>query len=331
MVLALVRHVVSLPPVPACDAERVTLVVALAVLAAFLFAAAASLQQHSARRLALATEAGGEPVVPVLRLLRGLARSRLWLLGWVTNLVGFFAQAAALHVGSVAVVQPVLVTQLLFTLPLASAWARRWPVLRDWVSGTAVCAGVALFLAWQQVDDLEGAPDRGRLLLAMLLSLVAVAALSMVASRRSGREQAFLFSVAAGLCFAQSAVLMKLTTTDLLGRGVPATAADWPGYCLAASTALGLLLEQQAFTAGALPVAIAAMTITNPTASYVLGVLAFHEDLPTGPGAVVGLGMAGVLLLAGVVGLAHGPAGQQDPEAPRSSARQRTGEPAQCR
>ena len=127
---------------------------------------------------------------------------------------------------------------------------------------------------------------------------------------------------------------MKLTTADLLHRGVPATATDWPGYCLAGSTALGLLLEQQAFTAGSLPVAIAAMTMTNPTASYLLGVLAFEADVPTGPRALAMLLAAGLLLVLGVVGLAHGPAGQHDPEAPSSSrgrsGRDRTGEPAAC-
>src|SRR4051794_7003934 len=40
-----------------------------------------------------------------------LLHEPLWLLGWGVNLLGFLVQAGALHLGSVALVQPVLTTQ----------------------------------------------------------------------------------------------------------------------------------------------------------------------------------------------------------------------------
>jgi multisubunit Na+/H+ antiporter MnhG subunit len=124
----------------------------------------------------------------------------------------------------------------------------------------------------------------------------------------AGRQplvQALLLAVAAGLCFAMSAVLMKLTATDLLERGVAATAEDWVGYALAASTLTGLLLGQWAFATGSLAAAIAAMTITNPIASYLVGVLAFHVAPPTSPGALAAVAGAGALISAGVLGLSR--------------------------
>ncbi|RKS67996.1 hypothetical protein CLV35_3903 [Motilibacter peucedani] len=281
-------------------------VVVLGLLAAFLFAAAASLQQHSAHGIARAAGPTSS-ALPVVTLVHSLVRSRVWLLGWVVNLGGFLSQAAALHLGSVSVVQPLLVTQLLFTLPLASAWARRWPARRDWLAAATVCAGVALFLSVGHRSETDAQPDRAKVLLALATTLVLVTVLVRVAAGRPRARHAFLTSVAAGLCFAQSAVLMKLTATDLLHRGVAATAVDWPGYCLAGSTLLGLLLEQQAFTAGALPLAISAMTITNPAASYLVGVLAFDVSLPDSPGALATLSASGLLLVVGVVGLAHSP------------------------
>jgi hypothetical protein len=100
---------------------------------------------------------------------------------------------------------------------------------------------------------------------------------------------------------------MKLTTDDLLHRGVTATALDWPGYCLAISTLTGLLLEQGAFATGSLSAAVAAMTITNPVASYLLGVLAFRVVPPSSPGALAGLAGAGALLIIGVAALSRTP------------------------
>lgn len=288
------------------------LVVSLGLLAAFLFAASASLQQRAAQQANHApppnevrTGRSRQTLAPLLVLAGRLPRSRLWLLGWATNLVGFMVQGAALHFGSVAMVQPLLVTQLLFALPLATAWSRRWPSRRAWLSGAAICGGVAVFLAVRGVAPLEGQPNRTRIILAGLSAVALVGLLVSAAVRRRPLVQAVLIAVAAGICFAMSAVLMKLTAEDLVERGVAATAVDWPGYLLAVSTLTGLLLGQWAYAAGSLTAAVAAMTITNPVASYLVGVLAFHVSPPTSPGALAAVAGAGALICAGVVGLSH--------------------------
>jgi drug/metabolite transporter (DMT)-like permease len=290
----------------------VLLVVGLGLLAAFLFAASASLQQRAAQRANHGMSPGVVgavrtrwPVAPLLSLARRLLRSRLWLAGWATNLVGFLVQGAALHLGSVALVQPLLVTQLLFALPLATLWTRRWPSRRAWLSGAAICAGVAVFLAVRGVAPLQSEPNRARIILAGLSSILVVGLLVSASARRRPLVQAAMVAVAAGICFAMSAVLMKLTAEDLVERGTAATAVDWPGYALAVSTLTGLLLGQWAYAAGSLPAAVAAMTITNPVASYLVGVLAFHVALPTSPGALAAVSAAGALICVGVVGLSQ--------------------------
>jgi hypothetical protein len=289
-------------------------VVSLGLLAAFLFAAAASLQQNVAFQTDYASEANGADrrfgrnsvLAALVGLIGKLVRSPLWLLGWVTDLVGFLVQGAALHFGSVALVQPLLVTQLLFALPLASSRCRRWPSRRDWLAGSAICGGVAIFLAVRGVAPMDGTPDRRRVIVAGLSALVVVGLLVLASAGRP-LVHATLIAIAAGLCFAFSAVLMKLTAEDLVQHGIAATAVDWPGYALALSTIAGLLCEQGAFAAGSLASAVAAMTVTNPLASYLLGALAFHLAPPIGPVALAALAGAGALLFVGAVGLAHSP------------------------
>jgi drug/metabolite transporter (DMT)-like permease len=296
------------------ETHRITvlLVVGLGLLAALLFAVSASLQQHAARREAdgvddLPGGALGSVLLSIVRLVRRLVRDRLWLIGWGTNLAGFMTQAAALHLGSVALVQPLLVAQLLFALPLASGWRRRRPTGRDWLAAGAICGGLVIFLMVRGVAPLPGAADRPRVILAGLATAVLVGALLVISGRRSPPVRATILAVAAGLCFAMTAVLIKLTADDLLVRGVAATAVDWPGYALAVSTLSGLLLEQGAFGAGTLPGAVAAMTITNPVTGYLAGIMAFHVAPPTGLGPLAALAGAAVLLCAGAVGLAHSP------------------------
>jgi drug/metabolite transporter (DMT)-like permease len=283
----------------------------LSVLAAFLFALSAAIQQRAAQQNSrhYSTSRGRARLravfSPLLELARRLLRSPLWLAGWAVNLVGFMAQAVALHLGSVAVVQPLLVTQLLFALPLAAAWNHRRLTHWDWLAATAVCGGLAVFLAVRGIAPLDADPDRWRAFLAIVSAAGLVCLLVAAAAGRPPSQHAFLIATAAGVCFAISAVLIKLTATDLVDRGVVATALDWPGYVLAASTATGLLLEQGAFATGSLPTAISAMTITNTLVSYTVGVLAFHAAVPTSPGALAALAGAGALICIGVIGLAQ--------------------------
>ena len=295
------------------------LVVGLALAAAFLFALAASLQQHEANKAnRVIQHQQHRPELPradggrqgrrgpyLLALARQLARSRLWRVGWAVNLAGFLAQGTALHLGSVALVQPLLVTQLIFALPLTTWWARRWPSRRDWLSGVAICCGVTLFLISHGSSTMRGEADRDRIVLAGIFTAAGIALLVRMSARRSPLVQAALLSVGAGLAFAYSAALMKLTAEDLVERGVAATAVDWPGYTLAASALTGVVLGQWAFATGSLPTAVATMTITNPVASYLIGILGFRIAPAASPPRVAAAAVAAAVIIVGVIGLAR--------------------------
>src|SRR5205823_3686024 len=109
--------------------DLVWLAVFFGLAAAFLFAASASIQQHAAHQARPpGTDAEGrfahraDLFTALWQLIRRLIRTPLWLVGWMTNLLGYGVQAIALHFGTLALVQPLQVSQLLFALPLGSAW-----------------------------------------------------------------------------------------------------------------------------------------------------------------------------------------------------------------
>ena len=83
----------------------------LALVAAVLFALAATLQQKGAVTL---------PTISLARpsSLLGLVGQRAWLLGTLVLLAGYVFQAGALDRGRLSVVQPLLVTSVVFVLPL---------------------------------------------------------------------------------------------------------------------------------------------------------------------------------------------------------------------
>ncbi len=114
-----------------------------------------------------------------------------------------------------------------------------------------------------------------------------------------------LEAVAAGLCFAVSAALIKLTVDSVVRYGVGTAAAQWPAYLLAVSTGLGLVISQDALAAGHLSTTVAGMSITNPVASTVIGLYAFGERVPITSGELAGLVCAGLLIVGGVIGMAR--------------------------
>ncbi|MGH3423442.1 MAG: DMT family transporter [Nocardioidaceae bacterium] len=286
------------------------LVILLGLLAAFLFAAAAFLQQQGARATVAEHGRGDRHasiVTTIAPLMGRLVRNRVWLSGWSTNLTGFLTQGAALHLGSVVVVQPLLSTQLLFALPMSSLRQRRWPAARDWWSVLSICGGLVSLFAVEGIAPLGGRPDRPRIAVAVLSAMVLVGVLVLAGTRCRLQVSSVLVAVGAGVCFAMTAVFMTLTAEDLVTRGVAATAVDWPGYCLAASTLTGLLLEQAAFAGGPLSWSLAAMNVTNPVVSYGVGVFAFQARMAGDLLSLAGIGVAGTLIALGVVGLAHSP------------------------
>jgi len=83
----------------------------LALIAAFLFALAAALQQKGA--LKLPTISLADP----MSLVR-LVGEKTWLLGTVALFTGYLFQAGALDRGRLSVIQPLLVMTVVFALPL---------------------------------------------------------------------------------------------------------------------------------------------------------------------------------------------------------------------
>jgi hypothetical protein len=279
----------------------------LGLAVAFLFALSAFFQQRAARNTHRDTRSVWAAAVA---LMSKLVRDPVWLQGWLFNLAGFGVQALALHLGSVATVQPMLATQLLFALPMSSMEQRIWPRARDWLGALCLSGGLVVLILVVHVKPLAGEPDRSRILLSALAVVAAIVVLVPIASRTGPGALVLVAGACAGLCFAMTAVFIKLTTDDLVNHGVGYTARDWVGYALAGSTLAGLVLGQGAFANGPLPWAVATKETANPIASYAIGVLAFPVQFPTGAGAMVGLGFAGALVVLGAVALAHSPSAE---------------------
>ncbi|HET9938917.1 MAG TPA: DMT family transporter, partial [Gaiella sp.] len=109
----------------------------LALVAAFLFALAATLQQKGA--LNLPTVSLASPA----SLLR-LVGQTMWLIGTLALLAGYVFQAAALDRGRLAIIQPLLVTTVVFALPLGYLLTRQHVGRREILGAAVIVLGLAM-------------------------------------------------------------------------------------------------------------------------------------------------------------------------------------------
>jgi hypothetical protein len=266
------------------------LTVALSVLAAVLFASASVLQQSAAAAVPREQARG-------LSLMVRLLRRPLWLAGAAADAAGYGAEAAALAIGSILVVQPILATTLLLALPLAAAMGTARVRPDDVAWAALLTGGVVVFLAvGHPTAGLDRAPLAHWVVAVAVLSPI-VALLVTVGARRAGPSRALSLGVAAGLLFGVMAGLTK-SVVHLLGAGLPDLLTSWEPYALGACAASGLLLQQGAYQAGALSLSLPAIAVLEPLTATAIGVGVFEESV-TASGAGWILIAASVLAMTG--------------------------------
>jgi drug/metabolite transporter (DMT)-like permease len=234
------------------------------------------------------------------RVLPYLFGNLRWLLGEGAWIVAFGLQALALHIGHVSVVQPVLVTELVFTL-LIRRYASRWAVRpAAWASAALLCASLSVFLVAAEPRGGHALATRSAWVWALLLSLGTAAIAAVLGRTGSPQRKAGCFAVAASVLAALEATLIKEISGTLNTRGLVVVLSGWPLYVfVAVATASGLLV-QAALHVGPLTVSQPLLVVVNPLASIALSVWLFGEHFTRTPASLILGGCSFLGLVAGV-------------------------------
>jgi drug/metabolite transporter (DMT)-like permease len=285
------------------------MVVALAVAAAFLFALGTVLQQRAAVR-----EPSGGPRGAASLLVR-LVRRPMWIGGIVVDGLGFAAQAAALGVGRLAVVQPILAATVVFALPLG-AWLTNQRIrAREWAAAGLVTAALVAFLVVANATGGRDDAPLGEWLVAAIPIGAVSAALVAAGWRARPGVKAALLGTAAGILFGVSAALTK-ATVDQLDEGVLHLVLDWHIYALLAVGYAGMTVSQVSLQTGVLAPAISTASILDPITSVALGVTLFEESLHDDAAGVAATILALGVMFAGLIVLARSEGSRHEPDAP---------------
>src|SRR5829696_3753738 len=170
----------------------------LALMAAFLFALAATLQQKGALNLA------GVSLAKPMSLVR-LVGQRMWLLGTAALLVGYVLQAGALDRGRLAVIQPLLVVTVVFALPLGWLLTNQRVSRREVGGAGVIVLGLALFTIYgDPAGGKDNAPNDEWAIAVVVLSVLC-AVLLVVGRHGAITRTAAVYGSVAGILFGLSA------------------------------------------------------------------------------------------------------------------------------
>ena len=280
----------------------------LALGAAFFIAIGDVMHQRSAH------EVTDEPVSH-LALFTRLLRDRQWWLGSLVAGAGFALQAAALGLGSVLLVQALLVTSLLFALPIHARISRRRVSRWEWLWAALLAAAVVVIV-------IVGNPTAGhsRASLETWTAVVAVLGPALVlcvlgARVVKGPASAVLLGVVSGALWGLFAVLTK-GVVDRLDDGLWALLRTPELYVWALVAIAGTAYQQASFRAGSLTASLPTMTVAEPVVGSVLGVVVLGEALRPGDAGWFTLIVAVAAMVLATAALARGEAASASAEQP---------------
>ena len=265
--------------------------VVVALIAAMLFELGTVLQQ----RAGMDEPKGGSDSGLLLRMVR----RPVWLAGIAIDALGFIGQAIALTIGRLAVVQPLLVSAVVFALPLgAKITGQR---VRRIDIGAAILVTGAL-IAFLLVTNPSGGRDDAPIhewLIAGAVFAVVCTPLVLLARHAPPARRAALLGSAAGILFGLTAALTK-AVCDQFADGAFHIFAHWHLYALVVIGYISLTFSQLALSTGALAPAAATSMGFDPIASVILGITLFDETIAETPIGIVVTVLSLAAALAGV-------------------------------
>lgn len=232
-----------------------------------------------------------------------LVRQPLWWAGTFAAVAGYVFQAMALAHGSLLLVQPLLVSSLLFALPLSAALCHQRISRVQWGWAMLLTAALAVFLLVGQPREGHSRPPIPAWTLALAITVPSVIVCVIAAHRAAGRVRASLLGVAVAILLGMIAVVTKVCTHRYSLGGWHALMTVPAPYVLVALAVTVTVVQNSAFHAGALQASVPIMLVGEPVVAVLLGVVVLGEHLAVGDLTALALAVAVAAMVAATVAL----------------------------
>jgi drug/metabolite transporter (DMT)-like permease len=239
----------------------------------------------------------------------------MWLLGTIALLTGYAFQAAALDRGRLAIIQPLLVTTVVFALPLGYFLTNQHVSRRQVVGAAVILLGLGAFAVYGDPAGGRDSAPGWEWTIVIVLVCGACGALIAVGGRGGPSTRAAAYGTAAGILFGLSAALTK-STLEYLHEGVGVMLEHWEPYALALAGILGFVLQQVSLGTGRLAPSVATVSVANPVVGILIGIVLLDERLarPAWHVAAAVIGLAFALVGAVLISLSAEADKSREPE-----------------
>jgi drug/metabolite transporter (DMT)-like permease len=250
------------------------------------------------------------PISDVLRwrLLLELMHRRLWWIGIACMIAGQALAGWALQLATVAAVEPLLSTSLLFALAFAAILNRQRIRWQEVVGALLLSAALAVFI---EVGNPRSSPapatSRIAIVVAVAAVLAAVAVLVAVARRRGLVVESILLATGAGLLYGLQDAATRAALVVLDHHGFVAMMLNLWVYVVVGSAAVAILLTQSAFETARLDYSLPPIAAAEPIAGIVLGISLLGDVISLTVLGVVAECLCLVAMMGGAALIARSP------------------------
>ncbi len=282
---------------------NIAIAIGLQVIGSFLFASGATLQHLGVKST---FDPSGKTSSNRLTLggMLGLFRIRKWLLGLALVFSGAAFHLIALSMAPVAVVQPVGILAVPWSVLLAAKIHGHEIPRRIWTAVSVTILGVVGFTIFSSLFATgEKEFQFNPILISFIVVCAVCAVLSFVATRAVSWAKAMLWSSVGAIFYGLASGMMKAAMNLIQDGGFSLT--HWKvlaivGFMLACY-GLGVWMIQQGYASGPAEITVGTMTTVDPFVAVVFGLIVLGEGYGMGIGPTIGMVVSGAIAVYGVV------------------------------
>jgi drug/metabolite transporter (DMT)-like permease len=251
---------------------RSSAAVAVGLASAGAFAVSNALQHQAAGRLP-------ETVHRALAVLGYLARQRIWVAGTCISFCALVLHALALQIGSIALVQPLMLVGVVLAVPARAALEHKSPHWDEVRAVGVTVIGLGAFIVStnpQPADEPAAIPSAVAFVVGSFVVGLGILRASRTSDSGEGRFQAALLGVGAGVMFGSTAGLLKLVGTPATwqsGRLVPVVVL---GMLMVAGL-LGTAMNQRAYQIAPIAFSMPLVNVVDIVVAVLFGAVVFGE------------------------------------------------------